>query len=144
MQSTWILVADAAHGRIFSTQDGRTIDEVANLAHPAARQHDRDLASDRPGRSFDSAGQGRHAMEPEHHPHDQEAEEFALELANALEAGRNQHRYKRLVLVAPPEFLGRLRKHLHKDTARMVLAEIDKDLVHLDEAALLAYIKEHL
>lgn len=140
MQTMWILVADSARGRIFSTADERTLEEVADFAHPESRQHDRDLVSDQQGRSFDSAGQGRHAMEPARHPHEQEAEAFAQALARAIEEGRNQHRFERLVLIAPPEFLGRLRQHLHKDAARMVVAEIHKDLVHLDQAQLLSYL----
>lgn len=144
MDNVWILVADSAHGRVFSTPDSRMISEVADYAHPEARQHERDLTSDEPGRSFDSAGQGRHAMEPKHAAHDSEAEAFAGELAEALEKGRNEHRYERLVLIAPPEFLGRIRNRLSKPTARSVVAEIDKNLVHLDAQELLPYVQERI
>lgn len=41
------------------------MEELEGLKHPASRAHERDLISDRPGRSFDSFGSGRHAMEEE-------------------------------------------------------------------------------
>lgn len=144
MENVWILVADAAHGRMFTTPDARMISEVADYAHPESRQHERDLTTDEPGRSFDSGGQGRHAMEPKQAAHDHEADAFAGELADALDKGRNEHRYDHLVLIAPPEFLGRLRGRLSKPTAQSVVAEIDKNLVHLDAQELLPYVKERI
>lgn len=144
MDNLWILVADSAHGRMFSTPDSRMLAEVADYAHPEARQHERDLTSDQRGRSFDSAGQGRHAMEPQQSAHEHEADVFAGELADALEKGRNEHRFDSLVLVAPPEFLGRIRSRLSKPTAQTVVAEIDKNLVHLEPAELLPYVKERV
>lgn len=144
METTWILVADSAHSRIFSTLDGRVIKEVADQSHPQSRQHESELVTDRPGRSFDSAGQGRHAMEPDQHPHEQEAETFAVELAHTLEQGRNQQRFQKLLLIAPPEFLGRLRRHLSKPTAQTVAGHIDKNLVELGASELQPYVKDYM
>lgn len=144
MENLWILVADSVHGRMFTTPDSRMISEVADYAHSASRQHERDLISDEPGRSFDSAGQGRHAMEPKHSAHDHEADEFAGQLAEVLEQGRTEHRYDQLVLIAPPEFLGRIRNHLSKPTAQTVVAEIDKNLVYPDAEQVLPYVTERV
>ena len=144
MDTLWILAADSARGRMFSTSDARMISEIADYAHPESRQHDRDLTSDQPGRSFDSAGEGRHAMEPPLRAHKHEADQFAAQLAQALEKGRTENRFQRLVLIAPPEFLGRIRNQLSKPTAQTVVAEIDKNLVHLDGAELLPYVKEQV
>ena len=144
MENLWILVADSARGRMFSTSDSRIISEIADYAHPESRQHDRDLTSDLPGRSFDSAGEGRHAMEPPLRAHKHEADQFAAQLAGALEKGRTEHRFARLVLIAPPEFLGLIRRHLSGPTAQTVVAEIDKSLIHLDGEELLPYLKEHV
>ena len=41
---------------------------------------------------------------------------------------RNEHRYGQLVLVAPPKFLGALRKELHKEVEKLVTDELPKDL----------------
>lgn len=140
MENVWILVADSARARILSAADPRMISEVADYAHPQSRQHDQDLTSDQPGRSFDSAGQGRHAMEPPQSAHEAEAEAFAAELAQALEQGRTAQRFQRLVLIAPPAFLGRIRDHLSKPAAQMVAAQVDKNLVHLSPEELLPYV----
>src|SRR5688572_9275998 len=45
-----------------------------------------------------------------------------------LDRARNEHRYDQLVLVAPPKFLGALRKELHKEVEKLVTDELPKDL----------------
>lgn len=144
MENVWILVADSARARILSASDPRVVSELADYAHPQSRQHDRDLTSDQPGRSFDSSGQGRHAMEPEQSAHEHEADAFAAELAQALDEGRAAHRFQRLVLIAPPAFLGRVRHHLPKATAQTIATQIDKNLVQSSPDEVLSYVTERI
>ena len=63
MKRRWVLVADKSKARIFTVEDprGALLDETV-LEHPEARYREQTLTSDRQGRSFDSKGQGRHAM----------------------------------------------------------------------------------
>ena len=57
MSQAWIVVADSARARIFEADShSGSCSEVADLTHPASRAHERDLASDRPGRAFDRSG----------------------------------------------------------------------------------------
>lgn len=51
---------------------------------------------------------------------------FAKEVGRYLDRARNEHRYDQLVLVAPPKFLGALRKELHKDLSWFNAREIEK------------------
>ena len=44
------------------------------------------------------------------------------------DADRIAQRFDRLVLVAPPKFLGALRKELHKEVQKLVSDELPKDL----------------
>ena len=137
MKSTWIIVAESARARIFSSPGiGGMLEEVADLSHPESRLHDRELSDDAPGRTFDSHGQGRHSMEQATDPQEREAQAFATEIAQQIERGQNEEKFDSLVLVAPPRFLGRLRQELGKAARNLVIGELDKNLVEADAKTL--------
>jgi protein required for attachment to host cells len=145
MSKAWVLVADSSRARIFAVDTPRgPLREIEDLVHPPSRLHDRELGTDRPGRSFDSAGEGRHAMEQDVSAKEQEVIYFAGDLASRLEAGRTRREYDRLILVAPPAFLGVLRKKISGETAKMVTQEIDKGLAQLPERELREHLPERL
>jgi protein required for attachment to host cells len=64
-------------------------------------------------------------------PKQQEAIAFARFVADRIESARTGHEFDRLVLVAAPAFLGRLRAALGDDARRLVDGELDVDLVKL-------------
>jgi protein required for attachment to host cells len=64
----------------------------------------------------------------EHSPAESAVESFARSLAEALKTGLDKRRCERLVLVAPPEFLGRLRSHLDRRTEKAVVQSLANDL----------------
>lgn len=146
MATTWILIADGAHARVLEQ------DRESHRFKPAFEQEffgqaapSREIASDRPGRSFDSAGEGRHAMEPHTDPHRHAKYAFAGDLAKHLQKAAARHRFDRLVLIAAPRTLGDLRDLLPDQVKKRVVGEIDKDLTnvptrdlgdHLDPALL--------
>jgi protein required for attachment to host cells len=59
----------------------------------------------------------------------QEAYGFAKALADRLDSARNKGEFSKLVLVAPPSFLGLLRDNLSKEVMAMVSNQVDKNLV---------------
>ncbi len=61
-----------------------------------------------------------------------------------LERGRVEHRYDRLILVAPPHFLGTLRQVLDAQVQACVVAELDKELVAEPLDRLHARVQAHL
>ena len=133
MKTTWIVLAESARARIFTlTEPGAKLRERTTLSHPESRLHDRELTSDLPGRTFDSHGQGRHAMEQRHDPKSHEAEMFAADIAREIERARRDEGFDALVLVAPPKFLGLLRAQLDEGVLELVVAEIGKNLVESD------------
>ena len=107
--------------------------ELEDLINPEGRANVRNLISDRPGRSFDSRGRGRHAMDPEVDAVREHAERFAKQVADRVEQGRKEGAFDELVLAAAPEFLGMLRQYLSDTTLRQVRATVDKNLVLMDE-----------
>lgn len=131
MSKIWIVVADSVYARFFAA-DSRIgpITEFKDLVHPEARLKNGELRSDAGGRTFDSAGQGRHAKSQRVEPREEEAQRFAREVGRALETAAQAGEYERLVLVAPPKFLGLLRTCIGSRVQGVVTTELGKDLVH--------------
>ena len=145
MTKTWILVAHEAGARVFeSLGPGKGLSLIEQVEHSEGRERDRDLVSDRPGRSFrkNSGDPRRAAMSRSVGPHDRAVAGFARELAHKLQQGRVQNQYRRLVLVAPPRFLGLLRSSLDGPTAQLVVGSLDKDLATTKEAGLISQLGE--
>lgn len=145
MAKTWILVAHEAGARVFENQGpGKGLDLLEELEHALGRARDRDIVSDRPGRSFrkNSGDPRRAAMSRGEGPHDRAVANFARELAHKLQHARVQNRYQRLVLVAPPRFLGLLRSSLDGPTTHLVVGSLHKDLAATKEAELIEHLHE--
>jgi len=145
MAKTWILVGHEAGARVFANRGpGKGLGLVETIEHPEGRLRDRDIDSDRPGRSFrkDSGDPHRAAMSRGEGPHDRAIADFARALADKLQRGRVENQYERLVLVAPPRFLGLLRASLDGPTAQLVVGSIDKDLATRKESELIKHLGE--
>lgn len=133
MDYTWILVADRSRARIVAKPNavpanGHEWKEFEPLVYPEARVSERELLSDKPGRSFDRKGSGRHAMTTEISAKEESARRFAKTVAQVLDKARTNHLYESLVLVAEPGFLGTLQAKLSPQTAKKVVDRIAKDL----------------
>ena len=126
---TWILIANGARARLFSN-DGPShgVKLVSDEVLVGVNLPGREIMSDRPGRTFDSVGAGRHAKEPRTDAREIEKRSFAHELAAILDDGLKQGKFERLVLVAPPRELGFLRAELSPAVRKRVSAELNKDL----------------
>lgn len=129
-ETKWVVVANQSEARVYAQEGPRgELVELNHIANPGGQKMDSQLVSDRPGRSFDIAGEGRHAMEPSTDPKEYEAIRFAKDLARDLDVARARNAFDKLVLVAAPEFLGLLRHELTPPAAKLVEREIDKNLL---------------
>ena len=129
--TTWILAADASRARILQVMDREhRLAEIDDLYNPAARLNERELTSDAEPRfrGSDGPGSDREAKGAVEH----EVETFAKAIGDYLDKARNSHRYDRLHLIAPPKFLGQLRKELGKEVGKLVADEMPKDLSWLN------------
>jgi protein required for attachment to host cells len=142
---TRIVVADQSEARFYDfVRRNAPLRAAGVLANPAARRHDRDLGSDRPGRVFDRAPQpgqrrgavSRHGTGGERSPRKHEAEVFARRVVRELGKASRDGRFDRLVLVAAPAFLGLLRAALPKGLKPALTATVAKDLIHEPEDTL--------
>lgn len=131
MTTTWIIAADSSRARILQVTDrGRDLDEVEDLLNPEARADDRQLTTDAHARFRGTSGPGSDREETSAAEHATEL--FAKRLGDYLDKARTAHRYDRLHLIAPPKFLGRLRKELGKEVQKLVAEELPKDLSWLN------------
>jgi len=135
MDTVWIVVADAARARIFAC-NGRAcqgLHEAEALSHNESRAQNRELVSDRPGRSWSSAsGDARHAMQESTDPAVTERNRFARHLAERLKSAQHEGIYKHLVIVAAPSFLGALRETLDSGVAKAISVEVAKNVTKVE------------
>ena len=138
---TGILVADGEQVRVYlNTGPGHGISELAEYAMDIELKASRDIDTDRPGRTFDSGGEGRHAMEAPTDSKRHARHEFARGMAEKLNAAMTAGDFDRLVLVAAPAMLGDLRQHLSKQSSDNIHGEIAKDLTHASDKELLSQL----
>lgn len=130
MTTTWILVADGARARLFSNQErGAALTEIECFANPDGDI--RHTTTHRPPTVNESVGPARHGIEPHTTLREKATDRFAKSLSDALERGRVDHRFDRLVLVAPSRFLGALHDNLRKPLRDRVSGEVSKNLTTL-------------
>ncbi|MCZ8147568.1 MAG: host attachment protein [Roseomonas sp.] len=139
----WALVADAQHARILERRGGAAWTEwpeplAVAPRNPPAHGH----GSDRPGRAHESLGSARHAVEPRQDLHRAAETKFARHLADELEKAALAERYDSLLLVAPPVFLGDLRKALGDATHRRLRGSLDKDIAEASLAVIIPHLDE--
>ena len=145
MTNIWVIAGNSSHATIFEAASPMApLVELETMENPEARAKQMDLVSDRPGRTFDSFGAGRHAKAVEVDPKEQLQIRFAKSIAERLERGRQQGAYERLMLVAAPGFLGLLRASFAAPLKAVVSLEIDKDYTALRADELRARLPERL
>lgn len=137
MTNTWILVADAAKARLFELpRKGANPVELACYTYPDGRSPGRHPEHGRLPRVQESNNPSRHAIEPKTSLRDKHAQRFADTLGTVVRKGRLEGRYDKLILVAPPRFLGVLHDSLDEQTAACVVGEVCNELLALSPAEL--------
>ena len=110
--STWTVVGNGTAARIFCSDGQTEFREIQTFTNPANRQHERDLQSDRYGRSQHGGGQSESYEEPGIRQH--ERDRFAAMVAEHLIGALRREEYSHLYLVCSPAFLGRFENICHK------------------------------
>jgi len=135
---TRVIVANNARARIFASHDVLShLVEQEDFVHSEAHLQNRELVSDAAGKSrysHDSFGARTS-------PADHEAENFAVLLARRLKEMHNELHFDQLIIIAPPAFLGLLRKNLRKPLDRLVERTIHKDLTTAGIDDIIEYIR---
>jgi protein required for attachment to host cells len=148
MATTWIIAADESRARVLQVAGPDRLDEIDDLVNPSGRAQDRELQTDAEPRFNGHGGVGKAGSRSTGGPaSDREAQRavehsvhtFAREVGRYLDRARLDHRFDQLVLMAPPKFLGALRKELHKEVEKLVADELPKDLAGLSARELERY-----
>ncbi|MFC3111344.1 host attachment protein [Undibacterium arcticum] len=146
MQTTWIVAADSSRARIFERLGTEpNYREIADLANPQGRASNRELVSDGYGNSGGGGGGGgaqqqAHIASPKADAVQHETELFSKEVSRYLDRGRIEHRYDRICMIAPPQFLGLMRQNLSKEAQKLVAEEIAKNVSWFEPNDIQQYI----
>jgi protein required for attachment to host cells len=138
----WFLVADGRRARLYTeARRGAALQEAWAIEIGPEDLYD---PQDRPPRSFDRTGAGRHAMDKGRNLHEAEEEKFLKRVAERVGEGEKRKQFDHLVIAAPPRALGVLRSLLPAAAQSRIRAETAKDLLDEDAPKLRERLQELL
>lgn len=131
-KTIWLLVADSAKARLFSVdRREHRLAQLGEWQDDVAGGKTQDIDADRPGRTFDSSGPGRHGLAPSSSPKGVAKARFVAMLAEKLELDARKNRFDELHVIAAPRTLGEFRELLEPAAKSRLAHEEAKDLTHL-------------
>lgn len=140
--SVWFLVADGRRARLLiEPRRGAPLEESWSETISDEDLYD---PQDRPPRSFDRVGAGRHAMDKGESLHEREELNFLKRIAARIAEAEKQNGFDHLVVAAPPRALGALRELLSTSAKARIRAEAAKDYVAETPAHLRARLTDLL
>ena len=146
MNTTWILAADGTRARLFETMDGKEVHELQDMLNPHGRDADRDINTDAQGRWHGGGRQqgAGHSYEPDVVPRKHEEALFSKRIGDFLDKASVEHRYDKLCVIAPPQFMGLLRENMGENARKVIEEEIVKDISWFSEHDVETYVRQHL
>jgi protein required for attachment to host cells len=123
------LVCDAAKARIFEIRaEDPTWHAVELVLHEGSRSKASELVGGPSGtRSSEGRSAHHNALAPASSPKEVEKEGFAHALATTLDQAMRSARFSQWAIVAPPHFLGLMRKELTRELEKHLLTTVAKD-----------------
>jgi protein required for attachment to host cells len=126
----WVFVGDGQKALFLRNAGDATLPNlVTERVFKEADPPTHEQGTDRPGRTFNSAGTSRASVETTDW-HELEKHRFADRVATAMEQLVRAQKVKDIIIVAPPRTLAELRHVFHADVKSKIVAEIDKDLTN--------------
>ncbi len=138
---TWMVVFDTTTCHIYH-YDKHHLDLLKEIKHIENRGKDSDFALDRPGHYKASNARGAYTPKSNHKANS--IQHFANEIGHYLEKERSRQHYDKLILVAEPHMMGRMKKHISKNVERLVHHEVPKSLLWTNDNALLSRVNQHM
>ena len=138
-----VLVADGRKMLFFRNHGDENQIDLRTEAHDAREERkDREIKTDAPGTTKQSAGYGRSTYE-EADFHQQEEDRWIKDAADELKARALRNDFEALAIVAPPKALGVLKKCLHKEVERRVVCTVNKEMSGRPIPDIEALLKDH-
>ncbi|MFV2053516.1 host attachment family protein [Aliiroseovarius sp. YM-037] len=127
---TWVLVADSEKA-LFLENIGDAQNPHFELRRKKEQENpsDEEQSANRPGRFNDGPSVHRSAVQDTDW-HELAKDRFAEDLSDMLYKRAHRGDFDKLVIVAGPEVLGRLRDGLHQEVQSKLVAEVPKNLTH--------------
>ncbi len=138
-KTQWVVVATRTRAVFYSVDHrGEKLQFIKRLSNEEGRFADSKLGSSRPGTGFSSAAGGtiHHALDRGFTRHEIVARRFARKIADELSVDRRQRRFRDVVLVAEPHFLGLLRGVLDAPTRKAVAHEVNREYPRGSDASI--------
>jgi protein required for attachment to host cells len=136
------VIADGGHARFVQPAENNALRTIEAMDSIDAHKHDRDLVSDRPGRTFESASATRHAYAPRHDPHDTAKDRFTSLVAAKINEDSAAELFNEIVLVAPARVLAELTHGLDASVKAKIRGSLANDLVKTPDDELWPHLKE--
>jgi protein required for attachment to host cells len=123
-----VLVADGRKMLFFRNHGDENHIDLRTEAHDQREDRkDREIKTDAPGATKQSAGFGRSTYE-EADFHQQEEDRWVKDAADELKARVLRNDFDALAIVAPPKALGVLKDCLHKEVERRIVCTVNKEM----------------
>ncbi len=137
---TWIVIADGSRAHILLNEGpDKPLSFVPGSDFRHATPPNREIYTERPGRTHESAGVSRSA-EDRNDAHAQQKDQFAGTLVAFLKEKLSTKDFDRWVLVAPPEVLSNFRDHLDHTLKDALSGELAKDLTKIPSDGIAAHL----
>jgi protein required for attachment to host cells len=138
---TWVVIADGEHARIVVAKEkGASYVTLREFTSQTVHASSHELGGDRPGRTQESATTVRHAIQPRSDPHEQGKQEFAREVAAALNDASAKNEFDHIVLVAQPRLAASLRAGFAEALRRKIVGRLQKDLTKVPDHELARHL----
>lgn len=144
----WVLVANNSYAEIYEVKVGE-VKPLHHLKFAEGRKKIHDIVTDKPGHNYSrmgSMGVGSHMLNTADAIRHHEQNLFAHDLVELCVKAKADHQFDRLVIIAPPQFLGELRHVMQLKSHHLPIEkEFHKDLPEgLSEAEKIAHVKDYL
>jgi protein required for attachment to host cells len=137
-----IAIADGEHARFVQPDADNVLRTVNSIDSASAHLRSRDMGSDRPGRSFESANPAHHAVGERHDLHRKAKDTFTRLVSEQLNAASARNEFDELLLVAPPRALHELREALDPAVEAKLVGTLEKDLVKTPDHELWPHVRD--
>lgn len=142
---TWVVKTNTNQCLIYQYQKKpASLILIKEISHPENRVKTGDyFTADKPGHFQSSSPDAHGSFVQRTDPKEAAIDDFAREIARELNLGRNTQAYEKLIIISAPHMNGLLLKHFDKHVKELITHNIQKDLQHLTDKELLAYLHEH-
>lgn len=141
------VLMDQMQAGFYKIRSDQKLHRIEQIFNEQGRLQEKELVSDRPGRTFSSASfdSRRHTLGRQGIHEKKIIQAFAKQIAIALKKAYQEQVFDELTLIAEPRFLGVLRQVLDPQLCKLVKCEVQRDYVYgqLQETLDLRFI-EHM